>query len=147
MTMPNVRFIYSGDKYDSIRESTVTHVINILSSLISLPDKIEIQFEKLNESTYGEVTVTHRFKNRIFLNENLSAKECIVPAIHELIHISQMHTNRLIGRRDGSFIWDGKVYTVPKNPTYEVWANLPWERDVAEKQQKLLENVLKIGLS
>jgi hypothetical protein len=27
-----------------------------------------------------------------------------------------------------------------------MWANFPWERDVAQKQQKLLENVLKIGL-
>ena len=140
--MTSIRFIYSGDKYDTNREKVLTRVIQILSTVLELPPNIEVQFVKLHDSVYGETTVDHRFKNRIKIHEDLSDKESIRPAIHELIHINQMHKGRLSGRRDGSYLWDRRVYPALTSVTHEVWKNLPWEIDVAEKQQKLLEYVL-----
>lgn len=144
--MPAIRFIYSSDKYDKNRELVLTNVIDIVANQIELPKNIEVQFVKLNDSIYGETTVDPRFKSRIKLHEDLSAKECIVPTIHELLHLCQIHIGQLSGRRDGSYLWEGKVYPRIDSITLEQWKSLPWERDVAEKQQKLLEKVLKIGL-
>jgi hypothetical protein len=69
-------------------------------------------------------------------------KEVIVPLIHELLHLNQTYTGKLSGRRDGSFLWNSKVYYAPKIPTVQEWSKLPWEIDVAEKENFILEQVL-----
>jgi hypothetical protein len=143
----NLRFIYAGDKYDPKREKVITNIINIIRSELELPDIIEVEFSKLQESVYGEATVDTRFKNRIKLNETLSPKGCIVPTIHELIHLNQIYTGRLSGRRDGSYLWENKVYPSVSEISYEQYRKLPWEIDVVERQQKLLHTVLSVGLS
>lgn len=141
-----IRFIYAGDNYDKNRELVITNVVNIVSTLIDLPKCVEVEFCKLS-NLYGELLLDPRFKSRIRLEETLSSKEIIVPLIHELIHLNQLHTGRLKANRIGIY-WDNRFYNVK---TYDlspdVWASLPWEQDVVNKQQKILESVLAKGLS
>lgn len=137
-----IKFIYSSDKYDRNRELVVDNIFRIMSTLIELPDNIEVEFRALPESVYGETLIDNRYKNRIRLQESLSPKEVIVPLIHELLHLNQTYTGKLSGRRDGSFVWNKKVYHAPKTPSLEEWSKLPWEIDVAEKEKKVLAEVL-----
>lgn len=137
-----IQFIYIGDAYDSSRESVVENVFNIVKTLMDMPAKIEVEFRALSPSIYEETLLDRRFKNRIRLHEELTPKEVIVPLIHELVHLNQIHTGQLSGRRDGSFMWKGQVYRVPEMPSIEAWSNFPWEIDVIERQDKLLEDVL-----
>jgi len=136
------KFIYATDKYDPARESVVKNVIRIVSTIIELPKHIEVEFRPLAAHVYGETLLDARFKNRIRLHENLSPREVILPLVHELLHLNQSYLGKLQGRRDGSFLWDNKVYHVSKKPTIVEWANLPWEIDVAEKEQALYEKVI-----
>jgi len=144
--MNTVRYIYANDSYDVNKEKVISNIISIACSLIELPNEIEVEFTKLDPSVYGETSTEFRFRNRITINEALSTKESIKPVIHELLHLNQIHTGRLSGRK-GFVIWDGKIFSLDKKTTPEVWANLPWERDVAEKQQFLLEKILKLGVA
>jgi hypothetical protein len=137
-----IKFIYSSDKYDRNRELIVENVFRIVSSIIEIPDSIEVEFRLLSQSIYGETLLDKRYKNRIRLHEGLSVKEVIVPLIHELLHLNQTYTGKLSGRRDGSFLWNSKVYYAPKIPTVQEWSKLPWEIDVAEKENFILEQVL-----
>lgn len=137
-----IKFIYSSDKYDRNRELVVDNIFRIMSTLIELPDNIEVEFRALSESVYGETLIDNRYKNRIRLQESLSPKEVIVPLIHELLHLNQTHTGKLSGRRDGSFMWNKKIYHVSKTPTIHEWSKLPWEIDVAEKEKQMLVEVL-----
>jgi hypothetical protein len=137
-----IKFIYSSDKYDRNRELVVENVFRIVSSIIEIPDSIEVEFRLLSQSIYGETLLDNRYKNRIRLHEGLSVKEVIVPLIHELLHLNQTYTGKLSGRRDGSFLWNSKVYYAPKIPTVQEWSKLPWEIDVAEKENFILEQVL-----
>ena len=137
-----ITFIYVGDKYDRTRELVATNIFNIMSGMIELPSKIEIEFCTLSESIYGETLLDPRFKNRIRLHEALTAKEIISPLIHELLHLNQTHTGKLLGRRDGSFIWNGKVYKPQQNLSVNDWSQLPWEIDVAEKEKQYLSAIL-----
>jgi len=137
-----IKFIYTGEIYDRNRELVAENIVRIMSSMVELPEKIEIEFRKLSESIYGETLLDNRFKNRLRLHEGLSAREIILPLIHELLHLNQVHTGKLSGRRDGSFMWNGKVYTVSKTPTVNEWSRLPWEIDVAEKEKYYLSEVL-----
>jgi hypothetical protein len=137
-----IKFIYSSDKFDRNRELVVENVFRIVSSIIEIPDSIEVEFRLLSQSIYGETLLDKRYKNRIRLHEGLSVKEVIVPLIHELLHLNQTYTGKLSGRRDGSFLWNSKVYYAPKIPTVQEWSKLPWEIDVAEKENFILEQVL-----
>jgi hypothetical protein len=138
----NIKFIYVTDRYDLLREQVIKNVINIVSEKIELPDFIEIEFRSLPGSIYGETLLDNRFKNRIRLHDSLSAKESIIPVIHELLHLNQVYTGKLSGRRDGSFMWNKKVYHAPKTPSIVEWSKLPWEIDVAEKEKQMLNEVL-----
>lgn len=137
-----ITFIYSGEIYDRRREMVVENVFRIVSDMLHLPEKIEVEFRTLSESVYGETLLDHRYKNRIRLHDILSPREVIVPFIHELLHLNQVYTGKLSGRRDGSFIWNGVVYHAPKVPSITEWSKLPWEVDVAEKEKDLLMEVL-----
>jgi hypothetical protein len=139
------KFIYSSDKYDRTRELVVDNIFRIMSTLIELPANIEVEFRALPESVYGETLIDNRYKNRIRLQESLSPKEVIVPLIHELLHLNQTYTGKLSGRRDGSFMWNKKVYHTPKTPSLEEWSKLPWEVDVAEREKQMLVEVLNRG--
>jgi hypothetical protein len=142
-----IKFIYSGDKFDRNRELVVENVFRIVSTIIEIPDTIEVEFRLLSHSIYGETLLDNRYKNRIRLHEGLSMKEVIVPLIHELLHLNQTYTGKLSGRRDGSFVWNKKVYHAPKTPTVQEWSKLPWEIDVAEKEKTILAEVLnKAGI-
>jgi|688.fasta_scaffold203218_2 hypothetical protein len=135
-------FIYTGEIYDRPREVVAENIVRIMSELIQLPKGIEIEFRTLAESIYGETLLDSRFKKRIRLHDRLTAREIIVPLIHELLHLNQVHTGKLLGRRDGSFIWNGKVYHASKTITVKEWSQLPWEIDVAEKEKHYLTEVL-----
>jgi hypothetical protein len=137
-----IRFIYIGSNYDREKEIILEHIFQITRQLLSLPDKIEIEFKQLKHNVYGETLLDRRFKNRIRLHENLDKKESVVPFVHELLHLNQIHLGRLVGRRNGCFVFDKRIYHVSKNPTMEEWKNMPWEIDVANKEKKLLESVL-----
>jgi len=142
-----IKFIYTGNAYDKNREMVVENIFKIICTIIDLPDNLEVEFRLLPETVYGETLIDKRYKNRIRLHESLSPKEVIVPLIHELLHLNQTHTGKLSGRRDGSFLWNRKVYYPPKSPTIQEWSKLPWEIDVAEREKQILAEVLnKAGI-
>ena len=39
-----IKFIYTGDKYDKGRELVVDNVFRIMSTLVELPENIEVEF-------------------------------------------------------------------------------------------------------
>jgi hypothetical protein len=134
-------FIYKGSaKPPAIYEKFTDKVISIVKTLYVLPDAIEIQFENMGPSVYGMTMLDPRFPNRIRLNQDLSLEEYLLPLTHELIHLHQMYTNRLQSRQGGRILWDKTVYKVNMlEMSYDDYQQLPWELDVAEKQQKLLK--------
>ena len=105
-----------------------------------LPDNIEIQFEQMGPSVYGMTMLDPRFPNRIRINQDLSLEEYLLPLTHELLHLHQTFTNRLQSRPGGRILWDKTVFKVNMlEMSYSEYQQLPWELDVAEKQQKLLK--------
>lgn len=143
-----IRFIYSGDLYDKNREQVIENLAQCVALVIPLPDQVEVEFKMLNQSIYGEMILDPRFPNRIRLSESLSPREVIRPLIHELIHLNQVHTNKLSIRRDGTYIWEGRTFNVKtEGMTVEEWAKLPWEQDVANREQYTLSKAMELGIT
>jgi hypothetical protein len=111
-----------------------------MKKMFVLPDTIEIQFEEMGPSVYGMTVLDPRFPNRIRINQDLSLEEYLLPLTHELLHLHQMYTNRLQSRPGGRILWDKQSYKVNMmTMSYNEYQQLPWELDVAEKQQKVLK--------
>jgi len=79
---------------------------------------------------------------RIKINGDLTESEMFYPMIHELIHLNQTHTGMLTVRRDGIYLWNNRPYEIKDNITYIEYQNLPWERDVTNRFQQVMTQVL-----
>lgn len=138
-----IKFYYADNIQKQEYEAVATQVINRMRNLTQLPDQIEIHFMKLEPRMYGGVD--KRSYHRIAINKTLSIKEMIQILVHELIHVSQRHTGQF-SIINGWYYWNGKPVTNrdPETLPIHEYNNLPWEADVAAKQQIYLNNVLKI---
>jgi hypothetical protein len=139
-----IRFIYRNGSHDIKREKVITNVYNIAKNYLNLPDIIEVEIKSLGPNIYAETIANPRFKNRMRINGDLSLTELIKPLVHELIHLEQIHTNRLSVNRQGFYIWENKVYRNfnPISMTHEEYKNLPWELDVSQRENVLLNTIL-----
>ncbi len=136
-----IRFIYQAGEQLADREAIATRVVDYLSTVVDLPQDIEIVFAMLAEHEYGNTPVNPRFKNRVNVNSKLTAREIPQVLLHELLHLSQIKTGRLSSTSNGQPIWNGNQYSVPKNADYQYYQNLPWEQEVVSRQRKILPDL------
>lgn len=133
--MPSIRFIYQSDDQDTARESISIKVCDFVSTILDIPDTIEIVFAQMHVSVYGNTVVNPRFKNRININNILTSAEIPQVLVHELIHLNQIKTGKLGITSNGRYIWNGRQISVDPNINYDT---LPWEKDVLAKQTAIL---------
>ncbi len=153
--MPRLRlkmkviFIYQAEGKSLQREAVAIKLCESVSRIIDLPETVEIEFANLSPSVYGETILDNRFKNRVRINNTLTAKEIVPALVHELIHLNQTHTGLLSVIRDGTYVWKNKKYNFPhaRQLTVKEHASLPWEVDVVEKQQKILNEAIQLSLT
>jgi len=128
---------------DSNKEKIIRKVCSIVIKKLTLPKTITIILKKLEPAVYAETNLQNMNQYRIVINSDLPLSNIIQPLIHELIHLNQIYTGRLVGKR-GSYIWNGIEYKVKNGlaQTYDDYQSMPWELDVNQKLPKLLEYVL-----
>lgn len=135
-----IKLYHAKNCYDYKKQQLAKSIINKANTFLSLPDTIEVEFQSLGKSAYGETDIDRK---RITINFDLQLNDIVIPLLHELIHLEQIHTGRLARSRDGQYVWEGQVFYVnPLNMSYEDYRQLPWESDSDRKQKKLLENLL-----
>jgi len=128
---------------DANKEKIIRKVCNIVIKKLTLPKTITIILKKLEPAVYAETSLQNMNQYRIVINSDLPLSNIIEPLIHELIHLNQIYTGRLVGKRD-RYIWNGIEYKVKNglSQTYDDYQSMPWELDVNQKLPKLLEYVL-----
>jgi hypothetical protein len=136
----NIRFIYQSNDYDIIREKTSKLVCDFISTLLDIPNNIEIVFAIMDKSLYGNTILDPRFKNRININNTLTSKEIPYVLVHELIHLHQIKTGRLSVTSNGIYVWNKIQYNLNSDIDY---TTLPWEKDVVAKQTHILNSTLE----
>jgi hypothetical protein len=96
------------------------------------------------QNVYGDSTLDNKSNKLVRLNIELRVQDIMIPLVHELIHVNQMHEGKLMITEDGIFIWDTVPYEVDlKNIHYKDYQMLPWEADVRHRQPKVLRELLK----
>lgn len=134
---------YKNTGPDEDKEKVAKNVINIIRNYLELPDIIKVEFVSMGPVQYGEAIVDVNNPNIVRINLDLSTTDIVIPLVHELIHIEQMHTGRLSNTRFGDIIWEGTKYRIKPDMPYREYINLPWEIEVKTRQKSLLEKLFK----
>ena len=117
--------------------------MNATASLIELPETLEVCLYNFADNVYGGVD---RYKhNRIGINYKLELYDIPEIVVHELIHVHQRYKRKL-EIKNGTYYWYGIPYSnkLPEEMTYFDYKETPWEIDVENKLDKLLDQVLEI---
>jgi hypothetical protein len=115
-----------------------------MAELIDLPENLTVEFVNMAKNQYADSSLDNTNTNLIRMSLALNVNDLMVPLVHELIHVNQMHEGRLMITEDGIFIWDMKTYElIIADLPYEEYLMLPWESDVRHRQPKLLQQLLK----
>jgi hypothetical protein len=143
-----LKFIYPKDHVtldtDANREALCEAICNRLSTVLTLPDEIMIEIVKMSPSAYAETYLHYKNNHRIRLNNSLQINDILIPLVHELIHLEQLTTGKLMINHEGLYIWDKIPYNVNMNNLhYGDYLQLPWELDVHNRLPRLLETFLK----
>ena len=118
-----IQFIYQDNNYSITKEIVAKQLCDSVFKIITLPASLEIEFITMSDSVYGETMLDSRFKNRIRINSVLTEREIIIPIVHELIHVHQIHTNKLQLKSNGTCVCNKKIYKLS-----HVFSCLHWER-------------------
>lgn len=130
---------------DKNKEKIIRKICSAAVDKLKLPNTITIILKKLEPSVYAETNLHSSNQHRIVINSDLPIKNTIEPLVHELIHLSQIYTGQLVGKK-GYYVWQGIEYKNKNglSQTYTEYQNMPWELDVSQKLPKLLEFVLSL---
>ena len=138
----DIRFFYKNEQKFYKKEIVIATLTDAVSNVIELPSIIEVCLYKLEDNVYGGIDTIK--VNRLFINSIIELEDIPKILVHELIHINQKHTGLLRINRNGLCHWHGVPFTSkpPESMTFEDYQNLPWERDVSERQQQVLKDAL-----
>jgi len=133
---------YRNTGPDKAKELVARNVIDKARLHLELPEFIEVQFVSMGPSQHGETIVDTKQTNVLRINLDLSTNDIVVPMIHELIHLEQIHIGKLSSAKFGYLVWEGKKYKVKSDIAYKDYMLLPWEQDVNTRLKKLLKIIL-----
>lgn len=137
-----LKVIHSTKDVNLNKEKIILIVCRKISTKLKLPQQITVILKNLEPAVYAE-TILNSNSYRIVINSQLTINETIAPLVHELIHINQIYTGKLVGKK-GSYFWEGIEYKAKNglSQSFNDYRNMPWEMDVNQKLPKLLEFVL-----
>jgi hypothetical protein len=140
-----IRFINNTDSELPQHQAVITALFRVARQVLELPETIEVVFEDLGESVYGDTKLNPRFLNRMTINSRLFVRDLPSVFVHEIIHVHQTHMKLLKVDNMGTVYWRDRAYHHVDNLSYEEYLRLPWEADVVQRHQRLLEQILDVG--
>lgn len=100
---------------------------------LNLPDMRSLKIKSTKSKTlegWADVSNGHA---EIHINRNLKGTELFCVVAHEMVHISQLLSGRLVTASPNLFIWDGKVTRLTDEKmakmTPKKYRQLPWEAE------------------
>lgn len=136
-----VNFQYQVPGRNLQKESIIRSVTQRVAGVISLPQFIEVYIYNLGVAVQGGIDNS---MNRVILNSTLTIPEIPKILIHELIHVNQKYTGKLVVSGDGMYLWEGRVYNAkhPEKLTRAEYLALPWEADVVSNIATIVNKAL-----
>ena len=140
-----ILYVQSLHDADVAQRAVIARICTLMSELIELPEAIEIELQSLQDHEYAHACLDHRFRQRIRINCNLSARDIMPVLVHELIHVHQLHTQQLRVLNQHQVQFRGAVYELHDDLSYDEYLQLPWEQDCYSQQSRLLKEILALS--
>lgn len=108
-------------------------------SVFPMSDVSRINFERDNGISLKAFIIGSGYQYAVY-TEDLTRLEAITVFSHEMIHLKQYNSNRLIVLENGIVKWDGVMMEVNSIP----YNDRPWEKEAFENETKLANDLKKI---
>jgi hypothetical protein len=108
-------------------------------SVFPMNDVARINFERDNNISLKAFIVGSGYQYAIF-TEDLDRKESITVFSHEMIHLKQYNSKRLIVLENGIVEWEGQKMEVNSIP----YNDRPWEKEAFQNEGKIAKELKKI---
>jgi hypothetical protein len=142
----DIKFYYRNFNKSLLHETIIVSLTEALSTLIALPNQLEICIYDLPNNTYGGVDKNIYY--RLAINSKLMPDEIPSTLVHELIHVHQRHI-KLLEIKNGMHYWRGIPYiaenVMPEDMEFSDYKNCPWEIDVDERLVNLLTKSIELA--
>lgn len=121
------------------------HELNIDSTYIMVfPMSEKMKTNGLGDETYELLgtLIGNKTQNVLYVNK-MNRSDCITVISHELIHLSQFHSGRLV-KKDGinTVLWEGKIFDVTLVP----YMDRPWEIEAFKRDKDLEKKIIRLLL-
>lgn len=111
--------------------------------LLNLPENITISFGPIDDEDVAAVTCSDTWEITLDEQKLLTPDDRELAVLHELVHVDQMNTSRLIvDIRDGAYVW-GDIVIDFEDFDYDT---APWEID-AEIRSRGIQQLLRQDLA
>jgi len=137
----NIKFTGKQLDLDDSKKALIQEICDSVSTIISLPNSVEIVIRTVNKSIHGFLDVNAI--NKIHLSSELLLPDIPIVLVHELIHLHQKHIGDLQGAGHHAIFWKNKAYTKPdySKMSLQEYNTYPWEADVVKKQQEIMDQI------
>lgn len=135
-----MRFKYLGSP--SIAAQHICDAISIrVDKHLELPDVVQLYFMNLPKNTWAGVD--YKDYTLVAISNELPNNGLPKILLHELIHVEQRHTGKLKISNDHWYQWCGIKFVQqdPEALSLEHYKNLPWEIDVQERLDLLIQKI------
>jgi hypothetical protein len=112
----------------------------VFVNVLNMSPDVRDNFTKQTGQELKACIVGEGYQYAIYVNENMKRGESLTILSHELYHLQQYHSKRLVVLENGIVNWEGNnvdVLSVPYN-------DRPWEIEAFNNQRKLESELRKI---
>ena len=100
---------------------------------LNMPDMRSLKIKSTKSKTHEGWADVSNGHAEIHINRNLKGAELFCVVAHEMVHISQLLSGRLVTAAPNLFIWNGKVTRLTDEKmakmTPKKYRQLPWEAE------------------
>jgi hypothetical protein len=126
---------HKNDAFYTVIITKTCELLDIDNIYISINSKNAYK-HSWDENKLASAEMTGKDSFIIYIDDSKPSNSLIVSIIHELVHVEQLYTGRLIIIDDWNIWFIGKKYTV--NVPYD---ERPWEREAFEVSKKLFSEI------
>src|SRR6056300_1624635 len=126
----------------NLKKNLIYKALDYAESYLKMPFDIDltIEFDNLDGVAVGYAMEQDidELEFEITIDKNQTPRQMIHTLLHELVHINQYATGRLVsgeGRKPNR--WLGK-------PNYDDYANQPWEIEAYDLDKKMMRNFVRL---
>ena len=116
------------------------NIEGVFVNVLNMNKEVRDNFTKQTGQELRACIIGEGYQYAIFVDESMGRDESLVILSHELYHLQQYHSKRLVVLDNGIVNWEGEKMDVMSLP----YNDRPWEKEAFNNQRKLEIELRKV---